>query len=297
MGNGVQSPLLIEDRISHELKDPDKRRALLEARTMDTIASQLRTLRMAREWEQADVAEKLGNRRLQPMVSRYENPDYGRYSVRTLLELAEVFGVALVVRFEPVETEGQASRVTGAAVKAPQANRVADAFRSITWDEARRMLDGVDRSTAKGRRDYAILLLLVTYGLRVNEITRLTLDDIDWEHARILVPGSKAGRAGTYRLAGLVVGALTDYLQHGRPETTDRHLFMRTLAPLAPIGAGAVYSSVAHYRKKAGVPARRPGKDKPQHTGTQPLMGTEFPLKRVGDFVVDRPSQSTQVYT
>ena len=89
MGNGVQSPLLIEDRISHELKDPDKRRALLEARTMDTIASQLRTLRMAREWEQADVAEKLGNRRLQPMVSRYENPDYGRYSVRTLLELAE----------------------------------------------------------------------------------------------------------------------------------------------------------------------------------------------------------------
>ncbi len=297
MGNGVQSPLLVDDRISHELKDPDKRRALLEARTMDTIASQLRTLRMAREWEQADVAEKLGNRRLQPMVSRYENPDYGRYSVRTLLELAEVFGVALVVRFEPVEKEGQASPVAGATVKAPQANRVADAFRSITWDEARRMLDGVDRRTAKGRRDYAILLLLVTYGLRVNEITRLTLDDIDWEHERILVPGSKAGHAGAYRLAGQVVDALTDYLEHGRPETTDRHVFIRTLAPLAPIGAGAVYSSVAHYLKKAGIPARRAGTDKARHSGAEPLMGSEFPLKRVGDYVVDRPSRSTQVYT
>jgi integrase len=297
MGNGMHSPVLDKDQLLHELKDPDKRRAFVEARTMDTIASQLRTLRTAREWEQADVAEKLGNRRLQPMVSRYENPDYGRYSVRTLLELAEVFGVALVVRFEPVETEGQASRVAGAAVKAPQANRVTDAFRSITWDEARRMLDGVDRRTAKGRRDYAILLLLVTYGLRVNDITRLTLDDIDWEHERILVPGSNAGQAGAYRLAGLVVDALTDYLQHGRPETTDRHLFMRTLAPLAPIGAGAVYSSVAHYLKKAGIPARRAGADKPRHTGAQPLMGPEFPLKQVGDYVVDPPSPSTQVYT
>ncbi|MGO8731632.1 MAG: helix-turn-helix domain-containing protein [Terriglobia bacterium] len=101
MGNGIQSPLSLKERLLNELKDPLYRRAFVEGHARDTIAFQLRMLRKAREWEQGDVAERLGNRKLQPMVSRYENPDYGRYSVRTLLELAEVFDVALVVRFEP----------------------------------------------------------------------------------------------------------------------------------------------------------------------------------------------------
>jgi len=51
--------------------------------------------------EQRDVAALLGNPKLQPMISRYENPDYGKYSVQTLLELADAFDVALVVHFAP----------------------------------------------------------------------------------------------------------------------------------------------------------------------------------------------------
>jgi transcriptional regulator with XRE-family HTH domain len=101
MGNGIQSPLSLKERLLNELKDPIYRRAFVEGHARDTIAFQLRMLRKAEGWEQGDVAERLGNRTLQPMISRYENPDYGRYSVRTLLALAEVFDVALVVRFEP----------------------------------------------------------------------------------------------------------------------------------------------------------------------------------------------------
>jgi len=56
-------------------------------------------MRLAEGWEQKDVAAKMGNPKLQPMISRYENPDYGRYSITTLLELAKVFDVALIVRF------------------------------------------------------------------------------------------------------------------------------------------------------------------------------------------------------
>lgn len=84
-----------------EIKDPEYRRALVEGHAKDTIAFQIRQLRKAEGWEQRDLAEKLGNPKLQPMISRYENPDYGRYSITTLLQLAAAFDVALVVRFAP----------------------------------------------------------------------------------------------------------------------------------------------------------------------------------------------------
>ena len=105
------------------------------------------------------------------------------------------------------------------------------------------MLDTVERRTIRGRRDYAILLLLVTYGLRAHEVARLTLDDVDWKRERLQVLARKAGHATVYPLAGVVAEAIIDYLKHGRPKTEDRHLFFRIFAPQAPITAAAVSSS------------------------------------------------------
>lgn len=101
MANGEQLTLSHREKLLRELQDPEYRRGFIEGHAKDTIAFQLRRLRKSMEWEQRDVAERLGNANLQPMISRYENPDYGRYSISTLLELASVFDVALVVRFAP----------------------------------------------------------------------------------------------------------------------------------------------------------------------------------------------------
>ncbi|PYX70434.1 MAG: hypothetical protein DMG72_18780 [Acidobacteria bacterium] len=84
-----------------ELRDPFYRRAFIKAHAGDSIAFQLKAMRLARKMEQRDVAALLGNPKLQPMISRYENPDYGKYSVSTLLELADAFDVALIVHFAP----------------------------------------------------------------------------------------------------------------------------------------------------------------------------------------------------
>jgi integrase len=140
-----------------------------------------------------------------------------------------------------------------------QVYRLDDVPRSITWDEVRLMLDAVERRTIRGRRDYAILLLLVTYGLRAHEVAKLTLDDVDWKRERLQVLERKAGHATAYPLAAVVGEALIDYLKRGRPETSDRHLFFRALAPQAPITAAAVSSSVALYLQRAGVKVRRAG--------------------------------------
>src|SRR5947208_5457179 len=101
MTRGQQSTLSPKERLLNELRDPAYRRAFVEGHATSTSAFQVRMLRKKRNWEQRDVAHRLGNDKLQPMISRYENPDYGRYSISTLLEMAAVFDVALIVRFAP----------------------------------------------------------------------------------------------------------------------------------------------------------------------------------------------------
>ena len=73
------------------------------------------------------------------------------------------------------------------------------------------MLATVDRRSVVGKRDYAILLLLVTYGLRGREVAALTLDDLDWERERLKVPERKAGHSTAYPLAPIVGQAILDY--------------------------------------------------------------------------------------
>jgi site-specific recombinase XerD len=183
------------------------------------------------------------------------------------------------------------------AVEMPQSYRLADVPRSITWDEVRRMLEAVDRRTVRGRRDYAMLLLLVTYGLRGHEVAKLTLDDVDWKRERLQIPDRKAGHCTAYPLAAVVAEALIEYLRSGRPETQDRHLFFRVLAPRTPITNGAVSASVALYLRKAGVQVRRPGAHTLRHTCVQRLIDAEFPLKTIGDYIGHRSPQSTEIYS
>jgi site-specific recombinase XerD len=178
----------------------------------------------------------------------------------------------------------------------PQAYRLATIPRSITWGEVGQVLGQVDRRSASGKRDYAILLLLVTYGLRGREVAALTLDDIDWKRERLRIPERKAGHSTAFPLSTVVGNALVDYLKHGRPTTSDRHVFFRALAPVGPITAAAVSSRAAHYLHKAGISVPRPGSHTLRHTCVQRLVDADFPLKTIGDYVGHRSAASTDVY-
>lgn len=192
--------------------------------------------------------------------------------------------------------EGVLPSDLSAAVGWPQVYRLASIPRSISWEEVNRVLAGVDRRTVAGRRDYAILLLLVTYGLRGREVAALTLDDIDWKRERLAVPERKAGHSTAFPLSTVVGEAVVDYLQHGRPATPDRHVFFRAVAPCRPIGAAAVSSVARHYILKAGVEVPRPGSHTLRHSAVQRLVDADFDLKTIGDFIGHRSARSTEVY-
>jgi site-specific recombinase XerD len=110
--------------------------------------------------------------------------------------------------------------------------------------QVQKALDGCDRATAMGRRDYAILMMLAKLGLRANEVATLTLDDIDWRTGEMIVHAK--GRQRTRMPIPRDVGAaVVAYLRHSRPKSSCRRLFVRTLAPHIGFASGCAISMIA----------------------------------------------------
>ncbi len=151
-----------------------------------------------------------------------------------------------------------------------------------------------DRSPM-GYRDYAILLLLSTYGLRDGEIKRLRLEDIDWRAETLHIRHSKTGANSQLPLLGEVGEALLDYLRHGRPKTEAREIFIRTRAPYRPLSA--IYSEIRRRLADAGV--KPPGKCGPhtfRHARAVSLLRASVSRKVIGDLLGHRSEEATIPY-
>lgn len=183
------------------------------------------------------------------------------------------------------------------SVDCPRLYRLSSIPRSITWDDVRVLLEAVDQRAMIGKRDYAMLLLLVTYGLRAREVAALTLDDVDWAHARLQVPDRKAGHNTAFPLAGIVGEAIVNYLQQARPESSERSLFLCSSAPFRAVSHCVVSTRTSHYLRKAGIQVSRPGSHTLRHTCVQRLVEAQFPLKTIGDYIGHGNPRSTEIYT
>ncbi len=196
-----------------------------------------------------------------------------------------------------IHREGVTKADLSGAIESPRRYQLSDLPRAISWADVRRMLNTIDRRSTLGKRDYAILLLLVTYGLRANEVAALKLDDIDWGRERLLVSERKAGHNTAYPLSGIVGEAIVDYLKYGRPKTAERHIFFRVMAPRVPLTSSAISQRVTRYLHKAGIKVERPGSHTLRHTCVQRLVDAEFSFKTIGDYMGHASPSSTQIYT
>lgn len=184
------------------------------------------------------------------------------------------------------------------AVAAPVVRNHERPRRALPWDDVRRILRAIDRSTCAGRRDYTMLLMMSTYGLGAGEIIRLSLDDLDWRAASMKVVRPKTGVAFRLPLLPAVARALVTYLKHGRPPATStRHLFVSLKAPYRPFsGSSAIRHILIKYAHIAGVSAAYLGSHVLRHSyacrqveqGTQP--------KLIGDILGHQRPESTSAY-
>ena len=168
--------------------------------------------------------------------------------------------------------------------------------RAIAPEQVRELLASIDRRTAIGSRDYAILLLLARLGLRSGEVTFLELDDIDWNAGKLSVRG-KSGLRSDLPLPKEVGKAIAAYLRHGRPQSTSRRVFLRAKAPIdgfrGPCGVGSI---VRHCLLRAGLDAPTYGAHQFRHGLATELLRQGASLGEIGELLGHRSLETTKIY-
>jgi site-specific recombinase XerD len=123
----------------------------------------------------------------------------------------------------------------------------------LSPDEVDRALATADRSTRRGRRDYAVLLLLARLGLRASEVMALELDDIHWRAAEMVVRG-KGRQRDHLPLLTDVGDALTQYLREDRGASPSRRVFLRLIPPCVGLSRPCAINHIVRLAlQRAGI--------------------------------------------
>lgn len=157
----------------------------------------------------------------------------------------------------------------------------------------RRLLASCDRRRTVGRRDYAILLLLLRLGLRAGEVAAITLDDIDWRAGELVVRNGKGARQERLPLPADAGEAIVSYLRR-RPRIESRALFVRVAAPAGPIRGSAVCGVVRTACKRAGLPSV--GSHALRHTTATEMLRAGASLAEIGLVLRHRDQKTTAQY-
>jgi len=161
----------------------------------------------------------------------------------------------------------------------------------ISPTQAQALLGACDRRRATGRRDYAMIVLMLRLGLRAREVATLRLDDLDWRAGQITVHG-KGGRVDQLPLPG---EAIASYLRRGRPlGATAREVFLHLLPPHVALARGGVTAIVASAARRAGLGVVRA--HRLRHTAATDMLRAGAPLAEIGQVLRHRSSGSTAAY-
>lgn len=123
-----------------------------------------------------------------------------------------------------------------------------------TAEEVRLVLGQIDRQSAIGKRDYAMVLLTARLGVRVGDLRRLELGWFDWRAKTLRFTQHKTGVPLTLPLPGDVGWAVIDYVRHGRPEAACRQVFVKHRYPFTAFGSSSSAGCrLGYYARRAGI--------------------------------------------
>ena len=170
--------------------------------------------------------------------------------------------------------------------------------RGLTPEEIHRVL-AMCPSTPRGRRDRAVLLLLIRFGLRAGDVSKLRFSDLCFKTATIRVSG-KGGREVRLPLVQDVGDALLAYLRAGRPRVSSEFVFLRSVAPFTPFAMRQAGKGVVHIAraalKRAGVHPPTRGAHVFRHTAACQMLRQGVGLEAIAEVLRHRSVATTGIY-
>ncbi len=159
------------------------------------------------------------------------------------------------------------------------------------------LIASLDTASPRGLRDRAIVLCMARLGLRASEVVQLRLEDLDWRSAVVRVRARKTGHGALLPLTASVGAALAGYLQHGRPDTPVREVFvLHRLRTGAPISGSIVGRAVDNALRRAGIDAPMRGGNLLRHSLATELLGLGASLPEIADLLGHSSLATTRIY-
>ena len=166
--------------------------------------------------------------------------------------------------------------------------------RGIPWESVEKLLAVPNRETHVGRRTYAILQLLATYGVRIGQVTKLRLQDINWREGSIHFQPSKWGNPLCLPLYPVVADALLAYIRETRGKASSPEVFL-ALNKSRPLARGGSLSpTMKRCFRNAGIAASAHAI---RHAFATRLMEHETPIKTIADLLGHKSISTTFIYT
>jgi len=181
-------------------------------------------------------------------------------------------------------------------IDTPRLYRLEQLPRALPWETVRTLLRSIDKTSAKGLRDYAIFLLIATYGLRTSEVVAITLDDIRWRQDSLRIHQPKTSSLLELPLINEVSSAIVKHLKRTPPPPRYRRIFLRMRAPIGVLKRTAVGEAFQSLVRKSGLRIPFQGPHCMRHSLAVHLLKSGTPLKTIGDILGHRSAASTSTY-
>jgi site-specific recombinase XerD len=181
-------------------------------------------------------------------------------------------------------------------IDTPRLYRLEQLPRALPWNTVCEFLQSIDRSCTSGLRDYAIFLLVVTYGLRGCDIAGLKLSDIDWRVGKIQINQSKTKHPICLPLTDQVAEALLMYLRSGRQRSRCREIFLTLQAPVLPMRRQAIGDAFRKRVRSSALKMPFFSVHCLRHSYAVHLLRRGISLKNIGDILGHHSTESTCVY-
>ena len=128
---------------------------------------------------------------------------------------------------------------------------------TLSTEELYRVAKAVEGETPRRLLDRAVILLLLLYGLRIGELARLRLEDIQWRAQQLVFRERKAGRDLVLPLHPVAAGALAAYIERARPrETPYREVFLSQVEPHPYLRGSNLARGVTRQLRREGIRLR-----------------------------------------
>lgn len=224
--------------------------------------------------------------------------------------------IASQVGFQPKTMAGKVSCLRGlfqflyleGYVSIPLAKalpKVQNVFRTTiptVWkpEELRKVKESIDLGNPSGKRDYAIIMLAASTGIRGGDIINLRFSNINWEKKEISIVQSKTSEPLLLPLMDDVGWALIDYIKNGRPESQYDNVFLKHLSPFEPfLSVSSFYTMLTRYVVKAGIePGGKPkaGIHSLRHTLASELLQNNVEINTIADILGHLDPGTTRNY-